>query len=521
MPSSRSLFFRGYSVLAVLMASTVLTFESINAEDQVLPPLPRIECVDLLKTRPEVLSIYSEWIQDSSLQEVVHVLPPHPLTIIIPPADLQFGGRSVFQGLYSVAQNIQRGGGDVSDFGNPEILKKIFVNQQLNLDLLAPGTAIAFAGDMEGNTAFGFSHGRFSYRSDSGTLNDLDYNDDQGEGKYPWPRDSNLHFFPGSMLFEANGVHSQLANGLRAALSNEGRSQSAAMYGGALTVGVDGRIQLVYISGQLNDQDTSHEGDAWLARTNFRAMSLLQRPTFHQVLARTFLGRNMLEVATNAPVDIDTVRDEGNVAVYPNTVAIPDSAIRMRTLRDIVHGYLTSEGFDEILSRADYEFWTPIVYEYFDQVTPEETDTAEHRYMVRYFMNRIDRFIDRVAYYNTEDEITNFIIKLLGEPWYWRAVDTEDHTLFRLAHKLIEYRNRRFPYYMQLMAEHVFGKREVSQEIGEIERASFLRLFWLQRDNYSEAEMNQVKEAFETHYLSKPWFDEVGSNFERSVIESF
>jgi len=438
--------------------------------------------------RLSTLEHYDFRFRTHDFQSLLHRRPKHPLSVLVPPVDLQFGGRELLNSITPVSKQ---------KYGSKGL---IFVNQKLNLDQLGPGAAVPFVVDTNGNLAFAFSHGRDSENLTSGGLFDLSFDGAQGESRYPWPRDFRNHYLPEAVLFQARGVHWTLAEGLAA----ETGSPSALNFarGGAIVVSHDGKPQVVYLSGQLNQGGQQTADDVELQNINFRALPVSNRKHVHDSLANYVFGRGVIEVLNSAPEDLSGVLEKIAVTVFPNRVAFPDESLQVREPRDFMLNYFGSEGVLEFVSIGYEALWHPILDDYFNGLTEKEKTSAEHRQIATNMYHTLSRKMENDFYYEPEN-ILKVIEFFFSKKWAHEHIKSlENDNLF---FKIFLYSHYPDADITVQSVKHVFSKREIL-DLDPIILNAVLFMLLRQQDVYTSGEKNRIADALKIHLLSEDWF---------------
>jgi hypothetical protein len=238
--------------------------------------------------------------------------PPYPLTVAIPPEELQTGGTEVFATLNPANKKY------------PDLFKtnvhfdRIYINEPLDISLLGPGTNLIFVCDGLGNFAWAISNGRYDSKESNGRIDDASFpkviakpsDKKLDNGKYPWPMDKKGFYLPGNHLVTSNGFHIVMEHAL-AQLNN--RNPNAKYVGGHVAIGRDHRAVIGYVSAGVNS--SSELGDN-------RALAPGLRNILHDGLLKAFTGLDLDSTVASAPVGVDqndtaAIKEKNAVRRYP------------------------------------------------------------------------------------------------------------------------------------------------------------------------------------------------------------
>ena len=236
----------------------------------------------------------------------------HPISFAVPPKDMQTGGADIFSQLTPVSKSIP-----------------IYINQQLDLSLLGPGSNIIVVSDTSGKyIGFAFSNGRFDAEHDQGQISTGEYPNrvPRQEGKYPWPRDARGRWLRGDKLLSSNGPHHQIKMELIkfAKIQGLGHEPVFPFVAGHVGVNAEGKVYLGYVSAAVNsDLHGLSELNKSIAKADRRALPAYYRSALHQAIQKIFTGLNLNKVLQSAPSTEEDILQKNAISHYPPGQLIP------------------------------------------------------------------------------------------------------------------------------------------------------------------------------------------------------
>jgi hypothetical protein len=235
-------------------------------------------------------------------------VPPDPIIFTVPPEELQTGGNEFFSGLKSEA-----------DFPIERREHNSFLNQEINLELLGPGTNVTIVTDKSMRYfAFGITNGRFESIGELGRMDDFTYPNSLPEqtGKYPWPRDNRGHYLPAYRLHQSNGPHGKLES-----LIDQIHGQKDLEYiAGHVGINTEGQAYIGYVSGSVNYMHNRRQDNGL---EDERALPAHLRAVFHAALRRYVHGRGIETVLQRAPETVEKIKASHAVQHFPDKSLIP------------------------------------------------------------------------------------------------------------------------------------------------------------------------------------------------------